>query len=256
MVGQKGRFAEVNAATMTDSFDGFLGAHEGGADYDFVIASLGAIFRKQGVFPASDSFAESLPVPVRPVALIFGRPSCKVFKDELLPDRKYYDLRSGANIELFYMGYADPEAQYVNAGEFDDNDFSDQSFADAVSDFERRTTWKYSGETDIILLNSFFTPQRKVRLDFSNVFTVQLEAAIDSKLIGSGRVFIEEVMRQSRNCAAEDVVTRTSDIVFLRNARGSFLSWVMGLVKLKAEDLGNAYRSCVRDISRRELAAS
>jgi hypothetical protein len=241
---------------MTDSFDGLLGAHEGGADYDFVIASLTAVFRKQGVVPASDSFAKQLPVPVRPVALIFGRPTCKVFKEELLPDRRYYDLRSGTNIELFYMGYGDPDAEYLTIGEFDDNDFSDQSFESAVSDFEGRTTWKYSGETDIILLNSFFSPQRKVRLDFSNVFIVQLETAIDSKLIRSGRAFIEDVMRQSRNCAVEDVVTRTSDVVFLRNARSSFLSWVMGLVKLKAEDLGNAYDSCVRDISRREPAAS
>ena len=216
-----------------------------------MIGSLTAVFRMQGVFPASDSFAKRLPVPVRPVALIFGRPTCKVFKEELLLDRKYYDLRSGTNIELFYMGYADPDAEYVTVGDFDDNDFSDQSFESAVSDFEGRTTWKYSGETDIILLNSFFTPQRKVRLDFSNVFTVQLEEAIESKLIRGGRALIEEIMRQSRECAAEDVVTRTSDMVFLRNARSSFLSWVMGLVKLKAEDLGNAYHSCVRDISRR-----
>lgn len=179
-----------------------------------------------------------------------------MFKEELLPDRKYYDLRSGANMELFYMGYADPDSEYVTVGAFDENDFSEPFFENAVADFEERTTWKYSGETDIILFNSFFTPRRKVKLDFSNVFNVQLEAAIDSKLIRSGRAFIEEVMRQSRSCAVEDVITRTSDIVFLRNARSSFLSWVMGLVKLKAEDLGNAYNSCVHDISRRELAHS
>ena len=241
---------------MTDPFDGYLGAHEGGADYDFVIDSLTAIFRKQGVAPASHSSEDQSPVPVRPIALIFGRPTCKVFKEELLPDRKYYDLRSGTNIEVFYMGYADPDAEYVAVGTFDDNDFSDQSFESAVRDFEGRTTWKYSGETDVILLNSFFSPQRKVRLDFSNVFAIQLEAAIDSKLIRSGRTFIEDVMRQSRECPVEDVVARISDLVFLRNARSTFLSWVMGLVKLKAEDLGNAYRSCVRDISRRELTAT
>ena len=49
---------------------------------------------------------------------------------------------------------------------------------------------------------------------------------------------------------------KVSDIVFLRNARQSFLSWVMGLVKLKAEDLGNASRSCVRDVSRRQGLAT
>jgi hypothetical protein len=95
-----------------------------------------------------------------------------------------------------------------------------------------------------------------VVLDFSNVFSLQLEEAIDSKLIRSGQTFIEEVMRRSRDCAVEDVIARTSDVVFLRNASRSFVSWVMGLVKLKPQDLGNVYRSCIRNISRRELAAS
>lgn len=58
-------------------------------------------------------------------------------------------------------------------------------------------------------------------------------------------------MRQPRKAASEDVVMKVSDFVFLRNARQSFLWWVMGLVKLKAEDLGNAYKSCTREVSRR-----
>ena len=235
---------------------GFYAAHEGGADYDFVVAGLAAIFKEQGVVPPENSFAERLPVPVRPVGLIFGRPTCKSFKEELLPDRGYYNLRSGANIELFYMGYADPDAEYLTVGDFDENDFSDASFVSAVSDFERRTTWKYSGQTDLILLNSFFTPKQNVRLDFSNVFAIQFEEALESKLIKSARALVEEIMRVSREYPSEDVVMKVSDVVFLRNARQSFLSWLMGLLKMKAEDLGNAYRSCVRDVSRREQAAS
>ena len=241
---------------MGDSFSGFYAAHEGGADYDFVVGRLKAIFNAQGVIPSADSFPRQLPVPVRPVALIFGRPACKIFKDELLPDRGYYNLRSGDNVELFYMGYADPDAEYLPVGHFDDNDFSDQSFVSALSDFEKRTTWKYSSQTDVLLLNAFFSHKQNVYLDFSNVFAIQLEEAVDSKLIGSGRGLIEEIMRQSRKCDREDVVMKASDVVFLKNARKTFLSWVVGLVKLKPEDLGNAYRSCVRDISHKEPMAS
>jgi hypothetical protein len=232
---------------MTDASTGLYGAWEGGADYDAVISRLTEIFKNQGIVPAADSFAKQLPTPVRPVALIFGRPVCKVFLEELLPDHGYYHLRSGSNVELFYMGYADPDAEYITVGAFDEHDFSDHSFVSAVEDFEKRTTWEYGGQTDVILLNSFFSPRKKVYLDFTNVFAIQLEEAVNSKLIPSGRTLIEEIMRQSRKTETEDVVMKVSDIVFLRNARQSFLSWVMGLVKLKAEDLGNAYRSCVRD---------
>jgi hypothetical protein len=168
-----------------------------------------------------------------------------------LPDRGYYNLRSGANVELFYMGYADPDEEYVPAGVFDDNDFGESSFVSAVEDFERLTTWRYSGATDLILLNSFFSPKRKVYFDFKNVLALQLEAAVEGKLISSGRVLIEEIMRQSRYHPSEDAVMRVSDVRFLRNGRDAFLSWLMGLVKLKPENLGNAYKSCVRDVSRK-----
>jgi hypothetical protein len=236
---------------MTGTPLDLYGAWGGGADYDSVIASLTALFKQQGVIPAADSFAKQLPTPIRPVSLIFGRPACKTFKEELLPDQNYYHLRSGANVEIFYMGYANPDAEYITKGVFDENDFSDQSFVSAVEDFEQCTTWKYSGQTDLILLNSFFSPKQHVYLDFTNVFAVQLEEAIDSKLIRSGRALIEEIIHQSREADSQDIVTKVSDVVFLRNARRSFLSWVMGLVKLKAEDMSNAYKSCVRDVSRR-----
>ena len=125
------------------------------------------------------------------------------------------------------MGYANPDEEYLTNGAFDENDFSDQSFVSAVKDFEKRTTWEYSGQTDLILLNSFFSPKQHVHLDFTNVFMIQLEEAIDSKLIRSGRALIEEIMRQSCKTDLEDVVTKVSDVVFLRNARQSFLSWAM-----------------------------
>jgi hypothetical protein len=231
----------------------FFGAREGGADHDFVIASLTALFKRQGVIPPSDSFAKGLPILARPVGLIFGRPACKIFKEELLPDRRYYDLRSGANIELFYMGYADPDDEYLTIDAFDENDFSDASFVSAVSDFEKRTTWKYSGQTDLLLLNSYFTHHQKVGLDFTNALVIQLEEAVGSKLIQSGRGLLELIMRESQHSDAQDAVGKVSDVVFLRNAQKSLVSWALGLVKLKEEDLGNAYRSCVSDISRRVI---
>jgi hypothetical protein len=59
----------------------FFAAHGGGADYDFVVSKLAAIFSKQGVIPPQDSFSRQLAVPVRPVALIFGRPTCGIFRE-------------------------------------------------------------------------------------------------------------------------------------------------------------------------------
>jgi hypothetical protein len=221
--------------------------HEGGADYPFVVRRLTALFEEQGVFPPEGAL-ENRPVPVRAVGLIFGRPTCRVFKDELLPDQAYYNLRSDKNMELFYMGYA-PSKEQPFKRQFDEHDFDNQSFVGAVGDFEHRTKWSYSGETDLILLNSWLSPEGEASLDFSSVLALNLEQAEDTKLIASARVFLEEIMRQSREQPGQDVVIRSSDILALRSGRTTFFSWIAGLLKLKPEDLGNLYHSCVRDVS-------
>jgi hypothetical protein len=87
---------------MTDPSQLFYGAHEGGADYEFVVRSRARIFKEQGVVPPPDSFVRQLPVPIRPVGLIFGRPACKIFREELLPDRNYYNLRSGTTLSCCF----------------------------------------------------------------------------------------------------------------------------------------------------------
>jgi hypothetical protein len=211
---------------------------------------LSALFRDQGVIPPQDCLVNQRPVPVRAVGLIFGRPTCKVFKEELLPDREYHNLRSGRNVELFYMGFADPDEEFLPVGVFDDDNFSQESFVSAVEDFESKTEWRYSGATDLMLLNSWFSPKGKVYLDFSCVLALNLEDAIESKLVKSARSLLEEIIRQSSSNPGADVVMKVSDVVFLRSTRNSLLSWAMSLIKLKPEDLGNAYRSCVRDVSR------
>jgi hypothetical protein len=235
---------------MADTFSGFYSSHGGGADYDFVVRRLSAIFREEGITPPHESPANQQPVPVRAVGLIFGRPACKVFKEELLPDRGYHNLRSGRNVELFYMGFADPDEEYLPVGVFDDDGFSQESFVSSVDDFESRTEWHYSGATDLILLNSWFSPKGKVYLDFSCVLALTLEEVVESKLVKSARSLIEEIIRQSTANPGTDVVMKVSDAVFLKSARNSLLTWAMGIIKLKPEDLGNAYRSCVRDVSR------
>jgi hypothetical protein len=108
-----------------------------------------------------------------------------MFAEELLPDRSYYNLRSGANMEIFYMGYADPDERYLPIGVFDDDNFSDESFVSAVADFEKRTKWTYSGQTDIIFLNSFFTAEEKVALDFTSDLNCEAAASYASALRGA-----------------------------------------------------------------------
>ena len=225
------------------------------------------LFKAQGVIPNASAFnSDDHPVPIRPVALIFGRPSCRVFRDEFLPDRTYYHLRSSDNVELFYMGF-DASSSVASAPKdleevFDENRFSDFYFVSAVEDVERRTKWRYSGGTDLIFLNACFAPNKyrtdidgsdfipEVYLDFSAVLALNLEKALDSKLIPSARALIETIMHCSRECPTTDVVLKVSNEVILKTAGRSLFTWFAGLLKLRTEDFSNSFAAGLSDVSR------
>lgn len=238
------------------------GVHSGGPDLSYVESRLHRLFKQQGVMPGPADFGtDAKPVPVRPIVLVFGRPSSKVFQEEFLHERAYYHLRSGDNVELFYMGYTN-SSQLPDPSEpsfFDENGFSDTYFVSALEDIERRTTWKYTGGTDLILLNSCWAPPRhervvyipEVRLDFSATLVLNLERALNAKLIPSGRFLIETIMRRSREYPAQDVVLTVSDEIVLKSAGRSLFEWIASVFKLKVDDLTNVLRGIVTDISKK-----
>ena len=49
----------------------------------------------------------------RPVALFYGRPSCRVTKDVVLPDIHYFHCRSRNDAECFYMGYCNGKNSFA-----------------------------------------------------------------------------------------------------------------------------------------------
>jgi hypothetical protein len=223
--------------------------HGGGNGLEFVTRRLLQVLREQLESMGSDwdEFRKGLGKEeyfyIRPVALLFGLPSCSVMKDELLPNVTYYDLRSGNNIEVFYMGFLETR-RGIHTDSFDFH-----SFADAIRTSEEGTRWRYSGTTELLLLNSYYC-RWGVHLDFTNVFVIRLEEAIKSGLIKSATALLEEIMRRSRECLDETIVAKVSDAVFMKNAGRSLGVWIASLLKLKIEDFNNAYRSCVQDLSR------
>ena len=85
-------------------------------------------------------------------------------------------------------------------------------------------------------------------LDFSAALSLNLEKAVDSKLVPSARFLVESIMRHSPECATRDVVLKISNEVILKNAGRSLFSWFAGLLKIKTEDIGNILAAGLTDI--------
>src|SRR5215472_931815 len=106
---------------------------------------------------------------VYPVAVIFGSPACKAMKEDILPSLAYFNFRSGEALDMFCVGYTVPEDTMLFAPE----NFDQKAFQLAIVEFEERSSWEYSGETDLLLLNAYQYEEagrKHVDLDFGSVF--------------------------------------------------------------------------------------
>ena len=181
-----------------------LNAAHIGFDYQDIVTRLSRIL--------------SLENPVRPVAIIFGRPHCKVIKDDISPNLGEYHLRSSDFLEIFCVGFIGGDEEFRPVDSFDAH-----AFLRATDSFEDRSKWRYSGETDLLLLNAYWHPQRKSAvLDFTTVVCVTLERALDRGVIQSVPAFIHDLLMYAKVYKGENLPFDYSDKMAIRNL-GSIL---------------------------------
>jgi hypothetical protein len=92
-----------------------------------------------------------------PIVLIYGKPESPVMKSDILPGMDYYNHRSGELFEVFVMGYKqkdDFETDNPTTENWANVLYEPRGFSEAISDVERNTSWRYSGQTDLIFMIS------------------------------------------------------------------------------------------------------
>jgi hypothetical protein len=182
-------------------FGSFNAAHIG-IDYDNIIDKLSSILSPED--------------PIRPVAIIFGRPHNKVIKEDILPNLSEYHLRSGEFLEIFCVGFLEAEGEFRSVDPFDAH-----AFLRATDSFEDKTKWRYSGETDLLLMNSYWQPKRKrAVLDFTTVICFTLERALETKVIKSVPSFIQDLLTYAKLYRGDNLPFDYSDRMSIRNLGG------------------------------------
>jgi hypothetical protein len=183
------------------TFGGYHAAHIG-TDYNDIIDRLSKILS-----PGD---------PIRPVAIIFGRPHNKVINEDILPNLSEYHLRSGEFLEIFCVGFLEAEGEFIPIDPFDA-----RAFLRATDSFEDRTKWRYSGETDLLLMNAYWQPKKqKAVLDFTTVICFTLERALENKVIKSIPAFIQDLLTYAKLYKGNNLPFDYSDRMSIRNLGG------------------------------------
>ena len=127
----------------------------------------------------------------------------KVGKEGVIPRLGYLNDRSGSHVHFYCAGYGGywhpssvPDMEDIGEIRYDDGcvipwAFSQKQFASFIDELEGRTSWRYSGESDLILLNS--------DVDFSNCLIYDIEAMVEDGAISRSSELFEAIIQYSRN---------------------------------------------------------
>jgi hypothetical protein len=135
--------------------------------------------------PSLDELRQPLQQKRTPViGILFAPPYTKVGSERIVPRPGYLNARTAEYIHFFCAGYGGyhfaDDARDIGEVSYEDGTvipwgFSERKFAEFVNDMEASTSWKYSGEADLILVEP--------DLEFTDVIVFDIEAMVKMGLL-------------------------------------------------------------------------
>jgi hypothetical protein len=203
----------------------------------------------------SDLF-ETIPLKnkAKLIGLLFMHPESDLAQKEILPRFGQYHQRAGRFTDFYFAGYgiAKQNNSQKAITELDNVkwEFSDSAFNSVRKQIEKKTLWKYSGETDLILTTArFSSKEQKAVIDFSQCITCCLEQLLRDKAIVSIPNYFERIFRFGQE-NHEATAFRFSDLHLIQTSKDSFLDWVLSLIKMKTyfkKNRGLAIRNIAKE---------
>lgn len=151
--------------------------------------------------------------------ILFCTPTSKLGKDEILPNLDYFHHRSAQFVDFFCVGYSRvrPHTERVNTSQPVATvngkawNFSSSDFNQCRARVEAESKWRYSGETDLLLVVARKPKNDIAYLDFSCAIACNLEEMARDGAISSARAFFEKIFRFGEQYGGIDPVSKLSD---------------------------------------------
>jgi hypothetical protein len=182
----------------------------------------------------------------RLIGVLFCNPNSSFCEKEVLPFLNYFHHRSEKYIDFYCSGYGafwQPndyvDQQVVTSVAGTEWMYSDIALIDVVKEFETNTTWQYTGENELLILD--ISPSNSDKLTINNAIVCKLEQMKDVKAFTSLRNFAEDLIRyagSSENTSAWKYSDRQGGKLiqnFLKDAVLSLLPKAVAVLFRKGE---------------------
>jgi hypothetical protein len=167
-----------------------------------------------------------------PVAILFARGDRDGDGDQLAQQAVssfyYWNDDSGSAIDFIYAGW------HEESGELK---FNRKDFLAFRSEFEGLCTWKYTGETDLLLMNFKLDPNTKSGyFAFEEVILLPIEEMLREKLIGSVDALVTQIIIVAKEYAlnegheSKNPIWVISDQLAIRRGKKDFWDSILRLV--------------------------
>lgn len=119
------------------------------------------------------------------VGILFLNKNKEFSKEQILGNLDYYHLRSSRYLDFFMPGYD------LRDG---DNKFDIEEYVQFIEYFESSSKWRYSGETELLLLQF----QAETGFDFSKCISIWVDKAVANGYVYSFSVLFEQLVQTAR----------------------------------------------------------
>src|ERR1700730_12176612 len=147
--------------------------------------------------------------------ILFAPPFSKPAREGVIPRLGYLNYRSAQYIDFYCAGYGGywhqdqfPDMEVIGEVRYEDSTvipwaFSQKVFSDFVDDLENATSWRYSRETELIVLNALAA--------FEDCLILDVDSMVKDDAIESASELSESLIQYSRSNAGRASAYQYSD---------------------------------------------
>jgi hypothetical protein len=135
--------------------------------------------------------------------ILFAPPFDNISTTQIIPRLGYLDHRTSKNIHFYLVGYYGygtedfyyPDGKSLGQTKYKDETeipwyFSQTKFAEFIDEMEQHTSWKYSGGTELIILNE--------KADFENAIIFKIDSMLKDGALENVSQLFEGLIQHSR----------------------------------------------------------
>lgn len=170
------------------------------------------------------------------ILAILIAPPCSETGANLKERIAYYHHRSTSKINFYLVGYG---AYWNNAMFPDQKDiielngttwsYSSEAEANFVAELEEKRKWKFSGESELILLDS-----KNGKINFESTIVLNIDKLLKDEVISSVNSLFEMIIREVQHLSSID---KLSDSLGFKSTSENILDFILGLLLKGAKDV-------------------